>query len=115
MGSRPALPAPLDHPALTGAVALASSALLIFGLRGLSLGYAVTGLTAVPYLLAASYLAPKIGVGLFLAALIAGQLGGGVVLDHFGVLGAATRPIDLIRVVGVVALLTGVVLVRGFR
>jgi len=115
MGSRPALPAPLDQPAVTGAVALASGALLALGLRGLPLGYAVTGLTAVPYLLAASYLAPKIGVGLFLAALIAGQLGGGVVLDHFGLLGAATRPIDLIRVVGVVALLTGVVLVRGFR
>ena len=94
MGSRPALPAPFDHPALTGAVALASGTLLALGLRGLPLGYAVTGLTAVPYLLAASYLAPKIGVGLFLAALIAGQLGGGVVLDHFGVLGAATRPID---------------------
>src|ERR687891_179387 len=92
MGSRPALPTPFDHPALTGAVALASGTLL-----------------------AASYLAPRIGVGLFLAALIAGQLGGGVVLDHFGVLGAATRPIDVIRVVGVVALLAGVVLVRGFR
>jgi bacterial/archaeal transporter family-2 protein len=52
---------------------------------------------------------------LFLAALIAGQLGGGVVLDHFGVLGGATRSIDLIRVLGVAALLTGVVLVRGFR
>jgi transporter family-2 protein len=75
----------------------------------------VTGLTAVPYLLAASYLAPKIGVGLFLAALIAGQLSGGVVLDHFGVFGAATRPIDVVRVLGIVALLSGVVLVRGFR
>jgi hypothetical protein len=115
IGSRPALPAPFDHPALTGIVALASGTLLVLGLRGLPLGYAVTGLTAVPYLLAASYLAPKIGVGLFLAALIAGQLGGGVVLDHFGVLGTATRPIDVIRLVGVAALLTGVVLVRGFR
>jgi Putative inner membrane exporter, YdcZ len=114
-GSRPALPAPFDHPALIGAVALASGTLLALGLRGLPLAYAVTGLTAVPYLLAASYLAPKIGVGLFLAALIAGQLGGGVVLDHFGVLGTATRPIDLIRVLGIAALLTGVVLVRGFR
>src|SRR3954452_8212563 len=114
-GSRPTLPAPFDHPALTGAVALASGTLLALGLRGLPLGYAVTGLTAVPYLLAASYLAPRIGVGLFLAALITGQLGGGVVLDHFGVLGAATRPIDPTRVLGVAALLTGVVLVRGFR
>jgi hypothetical protein len=115
IGSRPALPAPFDHPALTGGVALASGTLLALGLRGLAPGYAVTGLTAVPYLLAASYLAPKIGVGLFLAALIAGQLSGGVVLDHFGVFGAATRPIDVVRVLGIVALLSGVVLVRGFR
>src|ERR687891_2495550 len=43
MGSRPALPAPLDHPALTGAVALASGTLLVLGLRGLAPGYAVTG------------------------------------------------------------------------
>jgi uncharacterized membrane protein YdcZ (DUF606 family) len=115
MGSRPALPEPLDHPAALGAVALASGGLLALALRGLPAGYAVTGLTAVPYLLAASYLAPRIGVGLFLAALIAGQLGGGVILDHFGVLGAATRPIDAVRVLGVAALLVGVVLVRGVR
>lgn len=115
LGSRPALPAPVDHPAVTGAVALITGALLALALRGLPMAYAVTGLTAVPYLLAASYLAPRIGVGLFLGALIAGQLGGGVILDHFGVLGTATRPIDLIRVLGVAALLAGVVLVRGFR
>ena len=115
MGSRPALPAPFDHPALTSAVALASGTLLALLIRGLPPGYALTGLTAVPYLLAASYLAPRIGVGLFLGALITGQLGGGVVLDHFGVLGTATRPVDAIRVLGVAALLAGVVLVRGFR
>ena len=115
IGSRPILPAPFDHPALTGAVALASGTLLALLMRGLPGGYALTGLTAVPYLLAASYLAPKIGVGLFLGALIAGQLGGGVILDHFGILGTATRPVDAIRVLGVAALLAGVVLVRGFR
>jgi uncharacterized membrane protein YdcZ (DUF606 family) len=115
MGSRPALPDPLDHPTALGAVALVSGGLLAWALRGLPAGYAVTGLTAVPYLLAASYLAPRIGVGLFLGALIAGQLGGGVLLDHFGVLGTATRPIDAVRVLGVAALLVGVVLVRGVR
>ena len=69
----------------------------------------------MPYLLAAAYLAPKIGVGLFLAALIAGQLGGGVLLDHLGAFGAAARPVDAVRVLGIGALLAGVVLVRGFR
>ena len=115
LGARPALPDPLDRPVVMGAVALVTGGLLALALRGLPAWYAVTGLTAVPYLLAASYLAPKIGVGLFLGALIAGQLGGGVLLDHFGVLGTATRPIDAVRLLGVVALLTGVVLVRGFR
>ena len=60
MGSRPALPAPFDHPALTGAVALASGD--TFGIRrcgGFPWDMRVTGLTAVPYLLAASYLAPE--------------------------------------------------------
>jgi transporter family-2 protein len=69
----------------------------------------------VPYLLAASYLAPKIGVGLFLGALITGQLAGGVLLDHLGAFGAAARPVDAVRVLGIAALLAGVVLVRGFR
>jgi transporter family-2 protein len=115
LGSRLGLPWPFDHPAATGVVALATGALLALALRGLAVGYAVTGLLAVPYLLAASYLAPRIGVGLFVAALIAGQLGGGVILDHLGAFGTATRHIDAVRLLGIAALLTGVVLVRGFR
>jgi transporter family-2 protein len=70
---------------------------------------------AVPYLLAASYLAPKIGVGLFAAASITGTLGGGVLLDQLGLFGAAVRTIDAVRVLGIALLIAGVVLVRGFR
>jgi transporter family-2 protein len=115
LGSRPALPEPFDQAVTTGVVAFASGTLLLLALQGLPGAYVITGLFAVPYLLAASYLAPKIGVGLFLAALITGQLGGGVVLDHLGAFGAAVRPVDPIRMLGVAALLVGVVLVRGFR
>ncbi len=114
-GSRPLLPAPFDHPAATGAIAIVTSTLLVLALRGLPAGFVITGLLAMPYLLAASYLAPKIGVGLFLAALITGQLGGGLILDHFGAFGGATRPVDAIRILGVAALLLGVLLVRGVR
>lgn len=113
-GSRPALPAPFDQPFATGVLAVASGAVLVLGLRGLPWGFAVTGLLAMPYLLAASFLAPRIGVGLFLAALIAGQLGGGVLLDQIGAFGGATRPVDAVRILGIIALLVGVVLVRGF-
>jgi len=115
LGARTLLPPPIDHPAVMGAVSLVTGTLLVLVLRGLPGIYAVTGLFAVPYLLSAAYLAPKIGVGLFLAALITGQLGGGVLLDHLGAFGAASRPIDPVRVLGIAALLAGVVLVRGFR
>lgn len=114
-GDRPLLPSPLDNPALLGLISLASATFLIAGIRGLPWGLAFTGLTAMPYLLAASFLSPRIGVGLFLAALIAGQLSGGVVLDQIGAFGGATRQIDLMRVIGIGMLLGGVVLVRGFR
>jgi transporter family-2 protein len=115
LGSRPVLPAPFDQPVTTGAVAIATGTLRVVVVRGLPGGYALTGVLAVPYLLAASYLAPRIGVGLFLAALITGQLGGGMMLDHLGAFGAAMRPIDPVRVLGIGVLVAGVVLVRGFR
>jgi transporter family-2 protein len=114
-GARPALPAPLDEPVAAGAIGLASGFLLLLALHGLPLGFALTGLLPVPYLLAASYLAPRIGVALFVAALIAGQLGGGVIFDHLGVLGTEVHRVDAVRLLGVAALIAGVVLVRGFR
>lgn len=114
-GSRVALPPPFDAPALTGVIAIAAGALLFFVVRGLPGGYVITGLLAVPYLIAASYLAPKIGVGLFVASLITGQMLGGVLLDQFGAFGADVRPVDPARLVGIAALIGGVVLIRGIR
>lgn len=114
-GSRPLLPPPFDNPAVMGALAVGTGVILLLALRGLPGGFIITGLLAMPYLLAASFLAPRIGVGLFLAALITGQLTGGMLLDQIGFLGGATRPVDALRIVGCVMLLAGVVLVRGFR
>lgn len=114
-GQRPILPAPFDNPAVMGLLSLCTGAVLLLALRGLPGGFIITGLLAMPYLLAASFLAPRIGVGLFLAALITGQLSGGVILDQIGFLGGATRPIDLVRIIGCLLLLGGVFLVRGFK
>ncbi|MFN8592636.1 MAG: DMT family transporter [Thermomicrobiales bacterium] len=114
-GSRVALPFPFDMPVFTGVIAIASGALLFLIIRGLPGGYVITGLLAVPYLIAASYLAPKIGVGLFVASLITGQMIGGVLLDQIGAFGAEVRPVDVTRLIGVAALIGGVVLVRGIR
>ncbi len=50
---------------------------------------------------------PKLGSTLMITLIISGQLVTGVVIDHFGWLGVTTRPIDLPRIIGVIALLLG--------
>jgi transporter family-2 protein len=50
---------------------------------------------------------PRLGSTMMVALIITGQLLVGVVIDHFGLLGVATRHIDLSRVVGIAALLIG--------
>lgn len=112
-GPPPALPPPFDRVLPFAAVALAAGSLLVLGLRGIAPGFAVTGMLATPYLLGASYLTPRLGIGLFLAAIIAGQLGGAVALDHVGAFGATPRPVDPLRLAGIALLLAGVALMRG--
>ncbi|HEU5432962.1 MAG TPA: DMT family transporter, partial [Thermomicrobiales bacterium] len=103
LGARPILPDPFDRPVVTGAIALGMAIVLVGAVRGIPAGFAITGLLAVPYLLAASFLTPRLGVGLFLAAIITGQLAGAVALDHIGAFGATPRPVDAARLLGVVA------------
>ena len=110
-----ALPGAIGSPLVPGTIALVASVILAFATKGIPAYLGLTGLLAVPYLLAASFLSPRIGVGLFLAAIIAGQLLGGVVLDHVGAFGAPPRPVDLPRLLGIAALIAGVVLIRGRR
>lgn len=51
---------------------------------------------------------PRIGVATALIILLAGQIFIGSILDHFGLLGAAVRPLDLTRVLGLGVVLAGV-------
>ena len=55
-----------------------------------------------------SYMIPRIGVATALIILLAGQLFIGTVLDHFGFLGAAVRPLDFTRIFGLTIVLLGV-------
>ena len=50
---------------------------------------------------------PRLGSTMMVTLIIIGQLLVGILIDQFGLLGVATRPIDLFRVLGVVALLIG--------
>jgi transporter family-2 protein len=54
---------------------------------------------------------PRLGSTMMVALIIVGQLLVGAVIDHFGLLGVATRHIDLPRVIGLALLVLGAYLV----
>ena len=73
-------------------------------LPGYALGAGVFGLVVIG---AASYMIPRIGVASATIAIVAGQILTGTLLDHFGLLGAAQRPVDVTRLLGLSVVLLG--------
>ncbi len=57
---------------------------------------------------AISYMIPRVGVAASITTVVAGQLLVGMVLDHFGLLGAAERSLDFTRILGLAVVLVGV-------
>ena len=68
-------------------------------------GAGVFGLVVIA---AISFMIPRVGVAPALIILLAGQLLMGAILDHFGWLGLAQRPLDLARVSGLAVVMIGV-------
>ncbi len=58
------------------------------------------------------FLIPKMGVGPMMSYALAGQLLLAVVASHFGWFGTPVKQIDLLKLTGVVALISGVVLIN---
>ena len=57
---------------------------------------------------AISYMIPRVGVAASITTVVAGQLLVGVRLDHFGLLGASVRSLDVTRALGLAVVLAGV-------
>ena len=70
-----------------------------------ALGAGIFGLVVIS---AISYMIPKVGVAASITTVVAGQLLVGVILDHFGLLDAPERSLDLTRVLGIIVVLVGV-------
>jgi transporter family-2 protein len=64
------------------------------------------------YIFTTIVLVPRLGVATTLAVILAGQVVSGLLLDHVGALGLATREVTPGRLAGVVLLATGVFLVQ---
>jgi transporter family-2 protein len=75
--------------------------------------YAWTGgLYGAFFVTAAAFAAPRIGLALFIALLIAGQMGMALLLDQLGAFGLERRPVGAGRLLGFAAILAGVLLIR---
>ncbi|WP_457329511.1 DMT family transporter [Rhizobacter sp. P5_C2] len=73
----------------------------------------IGGVLGAIYVAAAASVTPKLGAGGFLVCVVAGQMVAAVVVDHYGMMGLASKPISLQRIAGVALILCGVFLIQG--
>ena len=74
----------------------------------------VGGLLGGVFVTAAAAFAPRLGAATFISITIAGQVLVSILLDHFGVVGFAARPVTAPRLLGALLLIAGVLLVRKY-
>ncbi|AJO76378.1 MULTISPECIES: DMT family transporter [Pseudomonas] len=81
-------------------------------LKGLTWWHWSGGLLGAFFIATAAFAGPRIGAMLFMALVLAGQLGMAMTLDHFGWAGFREAPISLGKVGGLLLILAGVFLIR---
>lgn len=84
------------------------------GLRGAPLSAWAGGFLGAFFVAAAVTLVPKLGLAVSFSLIIAGQMIVTLVIDHFGLLGAEVRPVNMAKVAGILLITAGVVLIRRF-
>jgi transporter family-2 protein len=92
-------------------VALVSGGTHLEGLKGIPWWYLVGGFIGAVFVASSLVTVRTLGAGGVVAATVAGQLTGSVVIDHFGLLGLDKQPINAVRIVGIVLLAAGVFLI----
>ncbi|MBA1203314.1 DMT family transporter [Pseudomonas capeferrum] len=125
-GSNAALGRALGHPlwatlsSLTVSVLVVVPLMLLMRVPAPALGAAAQGPTwwwlggvaGVAYITAALVLTPKLGAASFIVSVIAGQMLASLLIDHYGLMGLAPKPIGLGRFAGVALILLGMIVVQ---
>jgi transporter family-2 protein len=57
-----------------------------------------------------AWLIPQVGAGPLMITLLAGQILGGMVMSHFGLLGSPVQPVSLMHVAGALVMVGGVLM-----
>ncbi|MCD7811295.1 MAG: DMT family transporter [Ruminococcus sp.] len=66
------------------------------------------------YILANLSLAGSIGVGTTVIVLLTGSTIGGLLVDHFGLLGSERKPVNLKKIIGVMVMIIGAAMIKLF-
>lgn len=74
----------------------------------------IGGLLGAVFVLASIILTPRLGAAPTVGLFLAGQILASIIIDHFGLLGAAVREASLPRLLGLALVLAGVFLVQKF-
>nr|AIA15324.1 Protein of unknown function, DUF606 [uncultured bacterium]AIA15333.1 Protein of unknown function, DUF606 [uncultured bacterium] len=74
--------------------------------------YWTGGFFGAIYIALGIYLLHSLGAATFLSLLIAGQMLGSILFDHYGLFGLPQHPADATRLIGAVMLVGGVALIR---
>lgn len=72
------------------------------------------GIIGAIFVAATAFLVARLGSAFLFTLIVAGQLVGAIVMDHYGMVGLERNPVSLPRIAGVGLVLAGVVLVRRF-
>jgi bacterial/archaeal transporter family-2 protein len=70
------------------------------------------GLLGAVYVVATIVLAPRLGAGTLVAAVVAGQMLTSVLLDQYGLVGFPVHPLSALRLLGAGLVIGGVILVQ---
>jgi transporter family-2 protein len=71
------------------------------------------GLFGAVYIGISILLIPRLGAAIVIGLIVAGQMIGSLVFDHFGLLGVPVHSMSLSRLLGAMLLILGVVLIRA--
>ena len=70
------------------------------------------GLLVAFYVLSVTWIAPRFGVGNAIFCVLLGQMVSASVIDHFGLMGAQPRPVDMVRLCGLALMAGGLALTQ---
>lgn len=71
------------------------------------------GFIVASYVLSITFLAPRLGVGNAICFIVTGQIFAAVLIDHFGLFGAAVQPLSWVRAAGIALMTAGLFLAKA--